>query len=538
MGTQKIYLKNNVQVEPLISNWYAWHHIIPPILTGFNVVNRYIPIMESYINDPSIHEAAVKDPAFRGGPFIDLDKKHVYEVEALLEKTKKMADPLFEFVDAVKELDKLLKKKATGFLMQPLYKEVPSPIRGYVELYYDRHHRPDFRFYEPLIYASPYYIESFQSVKLSLINKDADRPFIFSTPRLSNLEAALELKLPFKSKQIDELFKMKRESQTFEYIANLLNIDKNDEVLFKDLFTTEEPKKYEKYTGDSMRIRYFGHACILIETKEHSIVLDPVLSYTYESDVSRYTYDDLPDEIDYVLITHGHHDHILMETMLQIRHKVKNIIVGKSIGGAIQDPSLNLLLRNLGFENIIELEELQTVTAIDGIKITGIPFIGEHHDIHINSKLSYHVELDGYSLLAVADSCNQSPELYEHVHEIVGDVDVLFMGMECDGAPASWVYGPIFTTKQEREKDFSRRGRGSNYDEGIKMVNCFNVKEVYVYAMGEEPWVRHILDVEYTDESNPIVQSNMLIKDCRNRGIVAERLFAEKELFKQNVLTY
>ncbi|MDX6183159.1 MBL fold metallo-hydrolase [Flavobacterium sp. Fl-77] len=538
MGTQKIYLKNNVQVEPLISNWYAWHHIIPPILTGFNVVNRYIPIMESYINDPSIHEAAVKDPAFRGGPFIDLDKKHVAEVEALLINTKKLADPLFEFVDAVKELDKLLKKKASGYLMQPLYKEVPSAIRGYVELYYDRHHRPDFRFYEPLIYASPYYIESFQSVKLSLINKDADRPFIFSTPRLSNLEAALELKLPFKSNKIDELFKMKREPQTFEYIANLLNIDKNDEVLFKDLFTTSAPKKYEKYTGDSMRIRYFGHACILIETKEHSIVLDPVLSYTYESDVSRYTYDDLPDEIDYVLITHGHHDHILMETMLQIRHKVKNIIVGKSIGGAIQDPSLNLLLRNLGFENIIELEELQTVTAIDGIKITGIPFIGEHHDIHINSKLSYHVELDGYSLLAVADSCNQSPELYEHVHEIIGDVDVLFMGMECDGAPASWVYGPIFTTKQEREKDFSRRGRGSNYDEGIKMVNCFNVKEVYVYAMGEEPWVRHILDVEYTDESNPIVQSNMLMKDCRNRGIVAERLFAEKELFKQNVLTY
>ncbi|MFW0738268.1 MBL fold metallo-hydrolase [Flavobacterium sp. N502536] len=538
MATQKIYLKNNVQVEPLISNWYAWHHIIPPILTGFNVVNRYIPIMESYINDPVIHETAVKDPAFRGGPFIDLDKKHVDEVAALLERTKQMAAPLFEFTDAVKELDKLLKKKATGHLMQPLYKEVPSAIRGYVELYYDRHHRPDFRFYEPLIYASPYYVESFQTVKLSLINKDADRPFIFSTPRLSNLEAALELKLPFKSKQIDELFKMKREPQTFEYIANLLNIDKNDEALFKDLFTTQEPKKYEKYTGDSMRIRYFGHACILIETKEHSIVLDPVLSYTYESDVSRFTYDDLPDEIDYVLITHGHHDHILMETMLQIRHKVKHIVVGKSIGGAIQDPSLNLLLRNLGFENIIELEELQTISAIDGIKITGIPFIGEHHDIHINSKLSYHVELDGYSLLAVADSCNQSPELYEHVHEIIGDVDVLFMGMECDGAPASWVYGPIFTTKQEREKDFSRRGRGSNYEEGIKMVNCFNVKEVYVYAMGEEPWVRHILDVEYTDESNPIVQSNMLIKDCQNRGIVAERLFAEKELFKQSVLSY
>ena len=531
MNTKKVYLKNNVQVEPLISNWYAWHHIIPPVLTGFNVVNRYIPIMESYINDPNIHEMAVKDPAFRGGPFIDLDKKHVEEVKILLETTKETSKPLFEFVDAVKALDKLLKKKATGYLMQPLYKEVPQAIKGYVELYYDRHHRPDFRFYEPLIYKSPYYIESFQSIALSLINKDADRPFIFSTPRLSNLKA-LDLKTPFRSKSIDELFKMKREPQTLEYIKKVLEIKKEEENTFETFFTEEKPKMYEKYTGDSMRIRYFGHACILIETKEHSILLDPVLSYTYESDISRFTYDDLPDEIDYVLITHGHHDHILMETMIQIRHKVKNIVVGKSIGGAVQDPSLSLLLRNLGFENIVEIEELQTISSNKGIKITGVPFIGEHHDIHINSKLSYHVELDGYSLLAVADSCNQSPELYEHVHDIIGDVDVLFMGMECDGAPASWVYGPIFTTKQEREKDYSRRGRGSNYEEGIKLVNIFNVKEVYVYAMGEEPWVRHILDVEYTDESNPIVQSNLLIKDCKERGIIAERLYAEKELLQ------
>lgn len=56
--------------------------------------------------------------------------------------------------------------------------------------------------------------------------------------------------------------------------------------------------------------------------------------------------------------------------------------------------------------------------------------------------------------------------------------------------------------------------------------------------MGEEPWVRHILDIEYTDQPNPILQSNMLIKDCKNRGIVAQKLFAEKELFKQYLLVY
>jgi len=47
---------------------------------------------------------------------------------------------------------------------------------------------------------------------------------------------------------------------------------------------------------------YFGHACILLETNDVSVLLDPVLSYTYESYISRYTYEDLPEVIDYVLI--------------------------------------------------------------------------------------------------------------------------------------------------------------------------------------------------------------------------------------------
>jgi hypothetical protein len=28
-------------------------------------------------------------------------------------------------------------------------------------------------------------------------------------------------------------------------------------------------------------------------------------------------------------------------------------------------------------------------------------------------------------------------------NDVVGDVDVLFIATECDGAPVSWVYGPF-----------------------------------------------------------------------------------------------
>ena len=48
--------------------------------------------------------------------------------------------------------------------------------------------------------------------------------------------------------------------------------------------------------------------------------------------------------------------------------------------------------------------------------------------------------------------------------------------------------------------------------------------------MGLEPWLEFISSIKYTDESRPIVESNLLIDTCNNRLIVAERLFGEKTI--------
>jgi hypothetical protein len=77
--------------------------------------------------------------------------------------------------------------------------------------------------------------------------------------------------------------------------------------------------------------------------------------------------------------------------------------------------------------------------------------------------------------------------------------------------------------------DQSRRFSGSNYERGIDIVNRFNCDQVYVYAMGQEPWLTYALSLRYTDESPPIVDSNKLIAECARRNIVAERLFGMKE---------
>ncbi len=528
MDKELLYLRSDIQVEPLVNGWYAWVHLLSPATCALNLKNRYLNIMESYIASPMMHAAAVKNPAMRGGPFIDLNGQYVAEVKELLAQSKAENEQVIAFADALQELNELLLDKAKGYSLEPLYEEIPDLLKGYVELYYDLNHRPSFRLFEPLLYDSELYNRGAQSVALSVIEKDGDRPFILSTPRLKSPET-LHLKTPFSNRGLDELFKMKKVPQTLDYIKSCLGVAIEDEELFRSFFTPEPPLPYQKYEGDSARIRYFGHACILIETRNVSILIDPVLSYTYDSEVPRYTYDDLPDYIDYVLITHSHQDHILMETMLQLRHKIGNVVMGRNIDGALQDPSMKVLLNKQGFNNVIELSEMDQL-PIQGGAITGLPFLGEHHDLYIHSKLGYHIKIDDFSVMAVADSCNIEPRLYDHIHKLKGDIDVLFLGMECDGAPASWAYGPLFFETLNREFDRSRRGRGCNYKEGIDIVNRFGFKEVFVYAMGQEPWLRHILDLEYTEDSNPIIQSEKLLEDCRSRGIIAERLFGEKEI--------
>jgi len=528
MDKDVVYLKQNIQVEPLVNGWYAWVHLLSPVTNALNLAERYLNIMDSYISSPMVHALAVKDPNMRGGPFIDLDGGRVEAVKELRAEMVERSGSLIELAEAVKQLRTLLREKAKGYCMESLYQEMPEILRGYVELYYDLNNNPAFRFFETLLYKSTYNTTRIQSIALSEIRKDGERPFILSTPRLKD-DHTLHLQLPFSHTGLDELFKMKREPKSFDFIRERLNIPDSENQFFRSFFTSEAPAPYDKYTGENIRIRYFGHACILVETRDVSILLDPVLSYTYESEVSRYTYADLPDTIDYVLITHSHQDHILIETMLQIRHKVKNIVVGRNIDGALQDPSLKLLLNNAGFRNVMEIRELEEISIPNG-SIMGIPFMGEHHDLHIHSKLGYLIRIAGRSVLAVADSCNIEPALYERIYQLTGNLDILFLGMECDGSPASWVYGPLLDGRMERRMDLSRRGRGCNYAEGIDIVKRFNFKEVYVYAMGQEPWLRHILDLEFTEASNPVVQSRKLIEECRKENMVAENLFGEREI--------
>ena len=522
-----LYLRQNVQIEPLVDQWYAWSHLISPATAAMNIQKRHLPIMESYVKAPMLHAAAVQNPAMLGGPFMDYPEQSVARVQALIDKTRRERGHMLELAQALRDLDKLLVQEARGYSLEPLYEKIPAPLKGYVELVYDLKNYPSFRLFESLLYRSRWYNLSSQSLHFSLIHGD-DRPFILSTPRLTSDEG-LQLNRPFNHPGIDTMFKMKTTPQRLDEVVDVLELEDVYIDPLTEFLTTERPPAYTPYEGKMIRWRYYGHACVLIESPDVNILLDPVLSYTYESNISRYTYLDLPDVIDYVLITHNHQDHILFETMLQLRHKIRHVIVPRCSRGTLQDPSLKLMMQHVGFSNVIEIDEMESI-PLDNGEIMGLPFLGEHADLDIPSKLGYMVRLGRHSLAFLADSCNVEPMLYRHVQQCIGAIDVLFIGMECDGAPLSWLYGPLLTQPLGYDMDQSRRLSGSNFERAYDLIDRFHCHEVYVYAMGQEPWLNFVMSKKYTADSDPIIQSNHLLEACARRGIVAERLFGEKEI--------
>src|SRR5437588_11968135 len=148
---QSLYLRPNVQIEPLVDQWYAWSHLIPPATAARNITDRHLKIMDSYISAPQIHANAVKNPKLLGGPFIDYDGKRVDEIAALRDRTKQERAHMFELSKAFQALEDYLRTKAKGYSLQPLYPGIPAILRGYVELVYDLNNHPSYKLVEALL---------------------------------------------------------------------------------------------------------------------------------------------------------------------------------------------------------------------------------------------------------------------------------------------------------------------------------------------------------------------------------------------------
>jgi len=99
--------------------------------------------------------------------------------------------------------------------------------------------------------------------------------------------------------------------------TNLINLEKDKDVLV-----------------------WFGHSSYFIQIDGKKILVDPVLSghaspFSFSIKAFKgsdpYTTDDIP-EIDYLIITHDHWDHLDYETILKLKPKIKRVICGLGTG--------------------------------------------------------------------------------------------------------------------------------------------------------------------------------------------------------------
>ncbi len=522
------FLRPDVAVEPLVSRWYALPHMVSPATACLSITYRYLPLMESFISAPSAHVAAFNDPTLRGGPFVDLPASSLEDMRELLNLTKQNLTDMIQFGSDLRNALRLVMKNNDGFSIERFYAELPENIKGYVELSCSLSGASDIKVYEFLLYLKNVHRPDTQSALLYQV-KDDSRPFAMSTPRLPS-PSALEITQPFSSEIFDFLAELRVAPKSLDEIKQTLSVPEEKIELLLSLLTEHPVQRPIQHALNKTRWRYFGHSCVLVETPSGvNKLIDPFVAYHREGDSNRFTLNDLPEHLDFVVLTHNHADHVSIETLLAIRHKVRTVVVPSS-GSSLADPSLRLMLESIGFKDVISLESFQNISKND-FTLTALPFLGEHGDLDVRCKAAWLVQSVEDTLLFAADSNNLEPKLYDHIKEAYGKIGTIFIGMECLGAPFSWTYGPYLPMAVDRKKDQSRRLNGSDFERGMKVIENLGCDNVYVYAMGAEPWMQFVTSIDPSEESVPAVNAQQLVEHCFSLGIKAERLFGSHDSY-------
>lgn len=531
MRNEQVYqLAESVVIEPLINHWSAWAHLISPVPASLHLLNYQVKTLLSYLENPEYHFNASHDPSLIGGRFIDIYPSRAADVEALLKQTLRKQKRNLELAAALLEFSNFLVGDAKGQSLESYYQKLPPELSGYVELVYDYYDRPALRFMEGLLYESKYYNPELQSLRISRLEKDNARRFFMSTPRLMEPDQ-LDWVIPFEDANVDELFLLDAHGQPMGRILESLGLNWKHEKSVLPFLAPGSRVLPERWEGQEIRIKYFGHACILVEWNGVAVLTDPYIGVIPRGGgETRLSYHDLPEKIDYALITHNHQDHFALETLLRLRHRIGALVVPRSYGILLGDISLKVMARKLGFNHVIEMESFDSI-GLPGGEIIAVPFLGEHGDL-AHGKSAYVVRAGGEQMLFAADSDCLDKSIYENIRKYLGPIDTVFLGMECVGAPLSWSCGPLFPRKPQHNYDQTRRYHGCNASAALDLLETVGARRFYNYAMGEEPWIEYLLGLGLSPDSTQIHESNKLIARTKELGFAAsERLAGRKEFF-------
>jgi L-ascorbate metabolism protein UlaG (beta-lactamase superfamily) len=524
MGGEARFLRQDVIVEPLVDGFYAWLHTVAPVQAAMNLAFLQLPLLESYLQSPQVHLNASANPGMRGEFFVQVPEARAGEVRDLVASVKRDRAGMLRLASAVAEAEEIVRQDATGFDLAPLYGRLPTELAGLVEIAYDANNQAQLRYMEPVVYTTGAFDRSRQSVQVS-VDPRSERPFILSTPRLGG-PGVLDVRVPFDHPGLAEMFCARFVPVEVARLAEWLELGGAQADLLGEFTVPEPDLAADRHVDAGARIRYFGHACLVLQTAQAALVTDPFISADTAAG-DRFTYRDLPDWIDLVLVTHGHQDHIVLETMLALRGRVGAVVVPRSGRGSLCDPSLALYLEHVGMP-VVEVDDFGEV-EFPGGTVIATPFLGEHASLDIRAKSTYCVRLGGRTVFVGADSSGIDPATYRHVKSHVGPVDMAFLGMECAGAPLTWLYQALLTQPVAKRMRDSRTLSGSNAAQAAAIITELGAAEAYIYAMGKESWLGHIMATTYLEDSYQLEQVAEFLGWCAERDVKAGHLLGRHE---------
>jgi L-ascorbate metabolism protein UlaG (beta-lactamase superfamily) len=195
---------------------------------------------------------------------------------------------------------------------------------------------------------------------------------------------------------------------------------------FGDLFRS--PKKIENKITDpvhpeaGLALLWIGHATCLIQIDDKFILTDPNLVNTVAQFSKRevepgITPENLPD-IDAVIVSHMHIDHLSPQSLAFIENKTKQLLVPQQ--GLVYIPDFSFPMR--------ELKMWQTWQK-DGLKITAVPAIhngwryGVDDGWMKNSFCGYIIEYNNKRVYFAGDTA-YDPELFRQIGQKYGTINL------------------------------------------------------------------------------------------------------------------
>ncbi|MBE8726723.1 MBL fold metallo-hydrolase [Flavobacterium hungaricum] len=211
--------------------------------------------------------------------------------------------------------------------------------------------------------------------------------------------------------------------------------------LFYDFFFKKAPRKKPTDLIPSIKTNllelpldhdvlvWFGHSSYYLQLAGKRFLIDPVFSGNASpvpgttrsfKGTDIYTVDDLP-EIDYLLITHDHYDHLDYETILKLKPKTKKVITALGVGSHFE-------FWGFPTENIIEKDWYNQVILDPNLTLYTVParhFSGRSFKRCNTLWTSFVLESKDFKMYLGGDSGYDSH--YKEIGEKYGPFDIAVM---------------------------------------------------------------------------------------------------------------